>query len=244
MVRWAHEALAGGLCAVCLPASISAHPHPPTRAPSQALASYTGRLAPRLALLSPELLDRHVVQRVLRWAGMGDPANAGDCGGAGLGAMLAEDALEVRVRLACAGRQGLQSSCRCRVGHAARQAGQRSPTPEVLAPAGGARAEHADGRDAGGAGCARGGWGAGCGGERRWGRGAGRGAAGRGARDVRGCASCTVTGNSRCEPWCVTYQGACATQPGAVELRLPLHARACWRAGGGSMRLPDETESG
>lgn len=64
----------------------------------QALDSYTGRLAPRLALLSRERIQQNVVERVLRWAAMG----ACDTGGAGVGsgggdmaAMLAEDAAEV-----------------------------------------------------------------------------------------------------------------------------------------------------
>lgn len=64
----------------------------------QALDSYTGRLAPRLALLSRELIQQNVVERVLRWAALG----ACDAGGAGVGgcggdmtALLAEDAAEV-----------------------------------------------------------------------------------------------------------------------------------------------------
>jgi hypothetical protein len=60
----------------------------------QALDSFTGRLDPRLALLSRELVEHNVVHRVLRWAGLG----RGDGGSAEahLNAMLAEDAAEVR----------------------------------------------------------------------------------------------------------------------------------------------------
>ncbi|KAL4425047.1 hypothetical protein ABPG77_001825 [Micractinium sp. CCAP 211/92] len=64
---------------------------------AQALDSHTGRLAPRLALLSRERIQQNVVERVLCWAAMG----ACDTGGAGVGsgggdmaAMLAEDAAE------------------------------------------------------------------------------------------------------------------------------------------------------
>ena len=74
--------------------------------PPQALDSYTGRLAPRLALLGPEQLERNVAQRVLRWAGLGAGAGAGGAGGDGgadLSAMLAEDAAEVRCLLLLAG---------------------------------------------------------------------------------------------------------------------------------------------
>lgn len=65
----------------------------PTPPPPQALSSCTGRLAPRLALLSPQLVEQHVVQRVLRWAGMGGGGAGG--GGTDLSVLLAEDALEV-----------------------------------------------------------------------------------------------------------------------------------------------------
>ncbi|PSC68227.1 hypothetical protein C2E20_8189 [Micractinium conductrix] len=54
----------------------------------QALDSYTGRMAPRLALLSAERLEQGVVQRVLRWAA------AGGAGDADPGTLLAEDAAE------------------------------------------------------------------------------------------------------------------------------------------------------
>lgn len=67
----------------------------------QALNSYAGRLDPRLALLSPELLERHVVRRVLRWAALGDAGGGGTAavgGGGDLGALLTEDAQEVRGR--------------------------------------------------------------------------------------------------------------------------------------------------
>lgn len=69
----------------------------------QALESYTGRLAPRLALLSRERVEQSVVLRVLRWAGLGGGGGGG--GEAGLGALLAEDAAEVRLD-ACLGSQG------------------------------------------------------------------------------------------------------------------------------------------
>lgn len=70
----------------------------------QAVRSLTGRLAPRVALLDPTLLDRHVAQRVLRWAALGggglaagsSQAGSGAGGVADLGALLAEDAAEVR----------------------------------------------------------------------------------------------------------------------------------------------------
>lgn len=62
----------------------------------QALGSYAGRLEPRLALLSRELLERNVVQRVLRWAGLGGGGAAGSGGAqADVSTLLAEDALEV-----------------------------------------------------------------------------------------------------------------------------------------------------
>lgn len=75
---------------------------PATRGP-QAVRSLAGRLAPRVALLDPAMLDRHVTQRVLRWAALGGGsgvaggmAAAGGSGSTGeLSAMLAEDAAEV-----------------------------------------------------------------------------------------------------------------------------------------------------
>ena len=71
------------------PASQSGPAVHPRRAypPPQAATSYTGRVAPRVALLAPELVDRNVVLRVLRWAGLGDGG-----GGGGGGDELAEDA--------------------------------------------------------------------------------------------------------------------------------------------------------
>ena len=65
----------------------------------QALDSYTGRMAPRLALLSAERLEQGVVQRVLRWAA------AGGAGDADPGTLLAEDAAEVGRGGAAVGRQ-------------------------------------------------------------------------------------------------------------------------------------------
>lgn len=71
----------------------------------QAVRSLAGRLAPRVALLDPTLLDRHVTQRVLRWAalgggnaaagGTGSQAVSGAGGVADVSALLAEDAAEV-----------------------------------------------------------------------------------------------------------------------------------------------------
>ncbi|KAI7842423.1 hypothetical protein COHA_004062 [Chlorella ohadii] len=67
---------------------------------AQAVRSLTGRLAPQVALLDPALLDRHVTQRVLRWAALGGSMGSGGIaavGGGGVGdlsAMLAEDAAE------------------------------------------------------------------------------------------------------------------------------------------------------
>lgn len=102
----------------------------PPYLPPQALASYTGRLAPRLALLSPELLDRHVVQRVLRWAELGQPQGGG--GGGGLSELLAEDALEVRLLLAAArAHDCLQSpgqSTPCSTGQLRPAGGNHPPT--------------------------------------------------------------------------------------------------------------------
>ena len=71
----------------------------------QALQSYTGRVAPRLALLGAEQLERGVVQRVLRWAALGGESSGGSSSGSmegpgptvqPLSALLAEDAAEVR----------------------------------------------------------------------------------------------------------------------------------------------------
>lgn len=71
------------------------------------MRSLTGRLAPRVALLDPALLDGHVTQRVLRWAALGGSMGSGGIaavGGGGVGdlsAMLAEDAAEVSRAHAC-----------------------------------------------------------------------------------------------------------------------------------------------
>ena len=61
----------------------------------QALDSYTGRTAPRVALLSRERIEQNVVQRVLRWAGMGACRGGDAIESSAMAGLLAEDALEV-----------------------------------------------------------------------------------------------------------------------------------------------------